>query len=252
MRQTFAILRWSAVAAGLSSPEHWLEWASAPFLPQGLEIDAALPDFPAMSRRRLALLGKMAVSVADQALAPLSDEERDLPVVWASRYGDAQRSLDLLREQAQADPLSPTSFALSVHNAIGAQHSIARRMTGNALCVAAAQATVEAGLIECLGLLAEGAPRVLLVCYDAPLPEDYAQFQDEAACAYAWAWLLGPAAADGAQRVMALQQLTVSAAPAPGAPAAGRLPHGLDVLHWALAPGQGGCSRDGRWRHAHV
>ena len=205
-----------------------------------------------MARRRLALLGKMAVSVADQALAPLSEEERAVPVVWASRYGDAQRSLDLLREQAQGEPLSPTSFALSVHNAIGAQHSIARRMTGNALCVAAGQATVEAGLIECLGLLAEGARRVLLVCYDAALPEDYAQFHDEPTCAYAWAWLLGSASAAGAQRVMALEQITVQKDAAPDARAAGLLPHGLDVLQWALARGQGGYSRDGRWRHAHV
>lgn len=205
-----------------------------------------------MSRRRLALLGKMAVSVADQALAPLSDDERDLPVVWASRYGDAQRSLDLLREQAEGEPLSPTSFALSVHNAIGAQHSIARRMTGNALCVAAGQATVEAGLIECLGLLAEGASRVLLVCYDAPLPDEYAQFQDEPVCEYAWAWLLGPAPAEDAQRVMALEQVAVQADTASAARADGLLPHGLDVLQWALARGQGGGSRDGRWRHAHV
>lgn len=212
----------------------------------------ALQDFPAMSRRRLALLGKMAVSVADQALAALSEEDCDLPVVWASRYGDAQRSLDLLREQAHGEPLSPTSFALSVHNAIGAQHSIARRMTGNALCVAAGQATVEAALIECLGLLAEGAPRVLLVCYDAPLPQDYAQFHDDPACAYAWAWVLGPAPAAGAQRVMALQQIVVQKDAAPDAHAAGLLPHGLEVLRRMLARGQGGCSRDGRWRHAHV
>lgn len=204
-----------------------------------------------MSRRRLALLGKMAVAVADQVLAPLSGSAQDLPVVWASRYGDAQRSLELLGEHARSAPLSPTSFALSVHNAIGAQHSIARRMTGNALCVAAGDSTVEAGLVECLGLLAEGAPQVLLVCYDAPLPEDYALFQDEPACAYAWAWLLGAVPAAGAQRVLTLESVDLPVERGPEGDAR-LLPHGLEVLQWALARGQGGRSRDGRWRHAHV
>ncbi len=201
-----------------------------------------------MSRRRLALLGKMAVSVADQALASVQGSAREMPVVWASRYGDAQRSLELLREQASAAPLSPTSFALSVHNAIGAQHSIARRMTGNALCVAAGNATVEAGLLECMGLLAEGAPQVLLVCYDAPLPADYAHFHDEPACAYAWAWLLGAVPAEGAQRVMTLERRDAQ----PVGASAGLLPHGLEVLQWALAPGQGGESGRWRWSHANA
>lgn len=199
-----------------------------------------------MSRRRLALLGKMAVSVADQVLASVPDSARDLPVVWASRYGDAQRSLELLREQASAAPLSPTSFALSVHNAIGAQHSIARRMTGNALCVAAGSATVEAGLLECMGLLAEGAQQALLVCYDAPLPTDYGQFHDEPACAYAWAWLLGAVPAEGASRVMTLEHSTA------GDASARLLPHGLEVLQWALNPGQGGENGSWRWSHANA
>ncbi|MCT9812956.1 beta-ketoacyl synthase chain length factor [Acidovorax sp. Be4] len=248
MPQSFVIHSWAAVASGLSSSDQWLAWARAPFLPVGLVNDVALVDFPAMSRRRLALLGKMAVSVADQVLAGLPDSALDLPVVWASRYGDAQRSLELLREQASAAPLSPTSFALSVHNAIGAQHSIARRMRGNALCVAAAGATVEAGLLECMGLLAEGAQRALLVCYDGPLPADYAHFHDEPACAYAWAWLLGAVPAEGASRVMRLEHLP--AGPAANDASARRLPHGLEVLQWALAPGQGG--ENGRWRWSHA
>ena len=247
MRQIFAIHTWAAVAANLSSPEQWLAWAQAPFLPEGADIDVALTEFPAMSRRRLATLGKMAVSVADQVLATRSGNALAIPVVWASRYGDAQRSLELLREQAEAMPMSPTSFGLSVHNAIGAQHSIVRRMTGNALCVAAASETVEAGLLECLSLLAEGAEHVLLVCYEAPLPGGYAVFHDEPACAYAWAWLLGAAPVEGAQRVMTLERTHVSAA---GSRSARLLPHGLEVLHWALAQGQGGVSGQWRWQHA--
>jgi hypothetical protein len=51
---------------------------------------------------------------------------------------------------------------------------------------------VEYAVIESCGLLADGAPEVLLVVYDCPLPKIYAEFQDCREVPFAWAWLMQP------------------------------------------------------------
>lgn len=235
MRAAFAVRAWAAIAPGLQSQEQWLQWAKAPVCPVG-DTAVELPHVPAMARRRLGHLAKMAVSVADSVLPP--EEGADIPVVWASRYGDADKALSLLRSQAQDEPLSPTAFGLSVHNAVGAQHSILRGMRANAVCVASSHCAPEAGIVEAVGLLQDaepGAAEVLLVCYDEPLPPGYAAFHDEPVAEYAWAALLAPLQAGEAG--FALQAL--DAAPqgdeeTPVRGGAGALPHGLDALHFLL------------------
>ena len=230
MRAAFAVRAWAAIAPGLQSQEQWLQWAKAPVCPIG-DTAVELPHVPAMSRRRLGHLAKMAVAVADTVLPPA--DGADIPVVWASRYGDADKALALLRSQALDEPLSPTAFGLSVHNAVGAQHSILRGMRANAVCVASSHCAPEAGVVEALGLLndaPQGAAEVLLVCYDEVLPPDYAAFHDEPAAEYAWAALLAPLQAGEAGFV--LQALDDDAPQGEGQ--AGALPHGLDALHFLL------------------
>ena len=94
MRAVFAIKAWAAVAPGLQNQAQWLQWAQAPACPVGVaEVDLA--HVPPMSRRRLGLLAKMAVSVADAVLP--SGQGVDIPMVWASRYGDAEKMIALLK-----------------------------------------------------------------------------------------------------------------------------------------------------------
>ncbi|MEY2840859.1 MAG: hypothetical protein RJB60_3158, partial [Pseudomonadota bacterium] len=52
-------------------------------------------------------------------------------MVFASRYGDATRSLAMLGDLVNQQALSPSSFALSVHNAVAAIYSIARGDKGH-------------------------------------------------------------------------------------------------------------------------
>lgn len=233
VRAAFAIRAWAAIAPGLHSQEQWLQWAEAPACPVG-DTAVELPHVPAMSRRRLGHLAKMAVSVADQVLPP--GQGADVPVVWASRYGDAEKALALLKTQALDEPMSPTAFGLSVHNGIGAQHSILRGMRANAICVASSHCAPESGVVEAAGVLGEGAPggadEVLVVCYDEALPPDYAGFHDEPVAEYAWAALLGPLPPGGSG--FALQALEASAQQGDGDAVQSPLPHGLDVLHFLL------------------
>lgn len=231
MRDGFAIQAWSAIAPGLQTPSQWLAWLENPCLPQGA-LDMDLAHIPAMARRRLGHVAKLAVWAADQVLTQTEDHDA-LPVVWASRYGDADKSLALLQSQAEQAPLSPTAFGLSVHNGVAGQHSILRSMRSNAVCVAASQTTPEAGVIEALGLLHDGAPEVLLVCYDSVLPGAYAVFHDEPLVDFAWAVRL--VSGEVGQARMRLRAAGLAEV-LPTSPGPQGLPHGLDALHFLLQP----------------
>jgi hypothetical protein len=240
----FAIEHWAACARGLNTAGAWQAWARAPWRPDGWpepQLDAMQP----LLRRRLNALGRAAGQVAWAVHAP----DAATPVVFASGYGDAQRCLQLLHAFAASGASSPTEFALSVHNAIGGLYSIARGDTAASSSIAAGAASAAAGVVEAAGLLADGHERVLLVCYDAPLPPDYALFEREASCAYAWAWLLRAAHPGEAHFALDWE-------PA-GAPdrQPGDLPFGLAALRFALGDAaHASASRDGtRWtwsRHA--
>jgi hypothetical protein len=222
MEIEFAIKAWSAFAPGLATPSLWLQWATEPFLPAGNE-QPAVAQMPPMLRRRLGPLGRMAAQVAYDCQA-----DSGIPVVFASRYGDASRSLALLGDFSLGEAMSPADFALSVHNAIGAMYSIARRDTANFSSVTAGPASAAAAVVEAAGLLADGSPEVLLVCYDAPLPGEYATFANEAAACYAWAWrICKPTPGEG--------WLSLACRAANDEPVQHALPFGLDVLRFVLS-----------------
>lgn len=221
----FSINAWAAHAPGLASPALWQAWARRPFLPVGHE-QPALGEMPAMMRRRLGPLGRTAAQTAYLA----HGDRLGLPVVFGSRYGDASRSLDLLADLARHEPISPTAFGLSVHNAIGAMYSIARGDRANYVAVAAGRANAQACLVEAAGLLADGASEVLVVCYEEALPGAYVEFQDEPSALYGWAWRVGRTAPGQAR-----YRLSNEAASRKDAPCSVQLPMALDVLRFYLA-----------------
>ena len=233
MNLHFAIPAWAACGPGLSTPAAWRAWASAPAVPVG-EVQAPLGAVPPMVRRRLDALGRVALQaafdVAPSARVPAPANAdavtpaAEIPAVFASRYGDAARGLDLLADLVRGDALSPTSFGLSVHNAIAAMYGIVRGDRSNQLAVAAGPDSAPAALVEPPGLLADGAPEVLVVYCEAPLPADYAPFEDGPSALHAWAWRV-TAPVPGQPRFA----LSLDDGPAP-APADVPLPAGLDLL----------------------
>ncbi|MFL6700309.1 MAG: beta-ketoacyl synthase chain length factor [Vitreoscilla sp.] len=193
MSLSFVIESWAACAPGVDTPQRWSQWAAAPWLPEG-EPQVALAAVSPMLRRRFAPLGRLAAQAAfDLAGAvalPDDADPDDSPTVYASRYGETGRCLELLADQARGDALSPTAFGLSVHNAIGAMIALTRGDRRNSSAIAAGRATAAAGVVEALALLDDGARSASLVVYDAPLPAGYASFQDEPSAHFAWAWRL--------------------------------------------------------------
>ncbi|MES2260696.1 MAG: beta-ketoacyl synthase chain length factor [Pseudomonadota bacterium] len=205
------------------TPQDWTQWAQAPYaITSGGE--PGLKQMPAMLRRRAGFLGKMALEVAYQCM----DGRADVPTVFCSRHGEAGRAFDLLTDLAQGDALSPTAFGMAVHNASAGLFSIARADRANHIALAAGAASVEHAVIDACGLLADGAPMVLLVVCDCPVPELFSHFEDCDEQPHAWAWLMVPAGDDA----LSLRWSACADGADAGAKA---LPGGLDVLRFQLS-----------------
>jgi hypothetical protein len=196
----FSVAAHAAWAPGRETAAAWQAWAMDKVnkITTADEVggDPALKAMPAMLRRRASPAGKMALEAA-YATYPAADpvdgaipEQTEIPAIFCSRHGECGRSAELLIDLARGIPLSPTAFSLSVHNATGGLFSIARSDRANSLALAAGHSTVEHGVIEACSLLADGAPAVLLVMADGPLPAMYREFADCDEQSFGWAWLL--------------------------------------------------------------
>lgn len=233
---SFSIVAHSAWAPGLDTPALWQAWSAAP-APIAGESEPRAGAVPPMLRRRAGQFGKMALETASAALG----DGAGVPVVFSSRHGDVARAVELLTQLAHGEALSPTAFGMAVHNATAGLLSIARGERAVHMALAAGASSLEHAVIEACALLADGAPRVLLVAADCPLPGVLAGFEDCMEQPHAFAWLLEAAGADasgaaasGADTVTLSWQAASDAPPSDGAPAGG-MPGGLDVLRFHLA-----------------
>lgn len=242
----FHVEDWAAFASDLHDKPVWLAWSANPYLPEGDDVPA-LSEMPAMQRRRLERVGRIALQAAYWCQ---SAEAADIPLVFASRHGDIQRTYAMLEALARNEALSPTHFGLSIHNAIAAQYSIAKALKQNYLAVSAGKSTAEAAVIEALGLLHDGAEEVMIVMYDGQLPGPYRVFQDESIAEYAWAWRIKRADAKAGAYSLAILDSGKAEENSRS-----ELPHGLEVMRFMLSKDASLHFNDGarRWhwkRHA--
>ena len=139
------------------------------FSPTVLPPPARLP--PA-ERRRAGAAVKLALAVADEAVAQARVDAGTLATVFTSSSGEGLNCHLLCETLATPTPVvSPTRFTNSVHNAAsGCWHiAVASQATSTSLC--AFDASFSAGLIEAAtSVHLSGAP-VLLVASDSPYPE---------------------------------------------------------------------------------
>lgn len=237
----FVIERWAACAPGLESPAAWRAWAEKPVLP-GSDFPAPpqVAAMPPMLRRRLNILGRTALTAAYAA----QGDAPAMPVITASRHGDLIRSAQLLQSVAASEPVSPTDFSLSVFNAIAGLYSIASHhalpVAPAATCVACGAESAEVAMTEALAQLAEGGGPLLVLVYDAPLPEVYRDFAEGPECLFAWAWQVRARRPDEAC-YWSLRRL-----PEPVGTAPWGWPQALEVLRFTL--GREASLHTGAWR----
>jgi len=163
------LIDWQARAPGLSDAAQWLEWAThvRPIDPQAPQ--AKLTVLPMMTARRLSSGSKLAVECG---LSMLQKHAIDA-VLYTSRHGELERNYRILEALATNQAVSPTDFALSVHNSAVGNLTIAAKQPVVSSSLAAGKDTFQQGLCEVISLLQAGYQRVLMVDFDGTLPAFY-------------------------------------------------------------------------------
>jgi len=128
-----------------------------------------LGNIPSGLKRRLTPLAKTVFS----AIRPCAEGLEAMPAVFSSTHGELAKSLAMIQLLEADEEISPTAFSLCVHNAIAGLYSIVYANTSELTVLAPGAEGLAAAFLEALGLLQEGAPAVLMVLYDEPLPEFY-------------------------------------------------------------------------------
>jgi len=169
MKFAFNVVDWQASAPGLSEAEEWLAWSK-----NSPDFDISAPlaksrHLPMMTARRLASGSRLAV---ESALAIMSRQPVDA-LVFASRHGELERNFRILTALAEQESLSPTDFAMSVHNSAVGNTTIATKQALVSSSVAAGYDSFAQALIEVASLHHAGYHRVLLVDFDGLIPEFY-------------------------------------------------------------------------------
>ena len=169
MKFALNIIDWQARAPGLSEKNQWLEWSRHPYAIDPAAPQAKLNELPMMTARRLSSGSKLAVECG---LAMLRRHPIDA-VLYTSRHGELERNYRILHALAMEQALSPTDFALSVHNSAVGNLTIAAQQPIPSSSLSAGRDTFQQGLCEAMCLLQAGYQRVLMVDFDGFLPEFY-------------------------------------------------------------------------------
>ena len=130
-----------------------------------------LAFLPAIKRRRLSDSARLFFEAAWNITE--NETETDLPVVYASSNSEISRNFGLWHTLLQEGDVSPTSFSLSVHNALVGQWSEMRQVKSETTAIMAQKDNLETALLEAYLLLNEGWKNVLVVIAESQLNQQY-------------------------------------------------------------------------------
>ena len=131
------------------------------------DIDVSF--LPPMARRKLSALDKAALCIMNECLTSLEEKDRNIKIVFASRYGELDRLKKLVYQYTQENEVSPATFSGSVHNSAVGQFSLLNKITKSYNSVSAEDVTFSAGLIE--AVLSADDDYVLYCFCDALTPD---------------------------------------------------------------------------------
>lgn len=183
MNFSLDIVDWCAIAPGLDSMASWQTWAQNPPL---VDADARLAKpqaLPMMAARRLTSGSRL----ASECGVTLLERQSIDAIVFTSRHGELERNLRMSQALARGESISPTDFAMSVHNATVGNLTIMTRRPLVTSSLAAGVDSFQQGLIETLCLLQAGYQQVLLVDFDGLLPDFYQPWLPEPMPAWPYA-----------------------------------------------------------------
>jgi hypothetical protein len=125
---------------------------------------------PANERRRAGLATRLALFVAQQASEMARVVPGSIPSVFATSNGDGVVVNTILEAIAADQPVSPTQFHNSVHNAAAGYWSIATGSQQPTTCIAGHDATASGALLKAVAEVQAESKPLLLCVYDVPLP----------------------------------------------------------------------------------
>ncbi|AJJ17521.1 MULTISPECIES: beta-ketoacyl synthase chain length factor [Yersinia] len=187
MTHSLNILNWCALAPGMGGQELWLAWAREG--EHSVRWQGDLPKsahIPMMSARRMSTGSRLAV---EAGLSLLEGATADM-AIFTSRHGELERTYKILQSLHQQQNISPTDFAMSVHNTASGWLTITANDTMPVTSLAAGIDSFQQGIVEAMGMLAGGAERVLLVDFDGAIPDFYHSQTSPIGLPYALALLL--------------------------------------------------------------
>jgi Beta-ketoacyl synthase, N-terminal domain len=195
---------WQSGARAIAGEEAYSPCPTTVPAPQGL---------PAAERRRTGATVRLALSVAQQAMAAAGIDPTGLPAVFSSSGGDGLICHEICETLASADrQLSPTRFHNSVHNAAAGYWSLATGATAASTALCAYDGSFAAGLLEALALVAADHVPALLSAYETTYPEPLGSARP-LPDAFAVALVLTPAPTPGSRaRLIATLPGTATAA----------------------------------------
>jgi Beta-ketoacyl synthase, N-terminal domain len=133
-------------------------------------LPAAPRILPANERRRVGAAVRLALTIAQQAHDMADLAPGSIGSVFATSNGDGAVMHAMLQTLAEGEPVSPTRFHNSVHNAAAGYWSIATRSHQPASCLAGHDATPAAALLKVLATVRATQQSQLLCIYEAPMP----------------------------------------------------------------------------------
>ncbi|MDI1258437.1 beta-ketoacyl synthase chain length factor [Aquabacterium sp.] len=125
---------------------------------------------PPAERRRVGVLVKLALQVAQEAVDHAQAQADQLASVFSSSSGEGDNCHVLCEALASDRLISPTRFTNSVHNAPSGYWGIVSRAVAPSSTLCAFDGSFSAGLLEAITQVKVERRGVLLVCYDAPYP----------------------------------------------------------------------------------
>ena len=140
--RTARVLRWSAWAPGIETPEAWRAWCASPVplapigAPRGAlpARDAAAPLLAAHADR------------ADRGVGlRRGGPARRVRTVFASRHGSVNESIEMIEQVVRRERLSPAQFSHTVHNAQAGLFCIAAQNRQASCSLAAREDTFACG-----------------------------------------------------------------------------------------------------------
>ncbi len=133
--------------------------------------DAACVWVPSRLLRGSSRLTRMFGEAAAQACTAAGRDPKEIATVYTSSYGEIETMVLLLDVIFRGDgQLSPMRFKNSVHNAASGLGSIGQVNTAFSTALAAGPRSVEAGVLEALGLANERGGDVVVSAADDAIP----------------------------------------------------------------------------------